>query len=262
MAASEPAFGVEIARDSEEAGPGAVRISVRGELDSASALALLDAVHEVLSSGKPSEFTLDLSAVQFIDSTGLRALIETQHKAARQEVSLVVVPAPDRVTQQLQIAGVAEHLRLVEDGQTPPAERDFLEQADLELTADIQAPSRARTMVRQQLDDVVEQSVLASVVLMTSELVTNAVLHPSVGPPSAVGLRVVVFPDRVRVEVDDPGPGFDPSAQTMDRSQVPGPDQGGRGLFVVDRSAARWGVRELETDRGQRFSVWFEVDRA
>ncbi len=96
---------------------------------------------------------------------------------------------------------------------------------------------------------------------MTSELMTNAVRHSMASHSSSiVGLRVVQFPDCVRVEVDDPGPGFDPSAQALEPAPLPGPDQGGRGLFVVDRSAERWGVRRLENDRGRRFSVWFEIE--
>jgi anti-sigma regulatory factor (Ser/Thr protein kinase) len=101
--------------------------------------------------------------------------------------------------------------------------------------------------------------VLAGVVLMTSELVTNAVRHASAGRPSTVGLRVAVFPKYVRVEVDDPGQGFDPSEHTFEGGRISGPGHGGRGLFVVDRTATRWGSGRGQTDRGRRFSVWFEI---
>jgi anti-sigma regulatory factor (Ser/Thr protein kinase) len=50
--------------------------------------------------------------------------------------------------------------------------------------------------------------------------------------------------------VTDHGPGFEPAPAR------PGPDQvAGRGLFLVDALADRWG----SADGGTR--VWFEVDR-
>jgi anti-anti-sigma factor len=240
-----------------------VQIAVAGELDGASAPALLEAFHNLVSGGELGHLTLDLAGLQFVDSAGLRSLIELQHEAHRRDVQLVVVPAPEEVTHLLELAGVAQRLRLVDEvpGRTP--ESDFLERTDAEYAADALAPSRARSTVRELLAEALEHSVLASVVLMTSELVTNAIRHSSAAEPSSpVGLRVVTYPDCIRVEVDDPGPGFDPSTQTLEPIQVPGPDQGGRGLFVVDRSARRWGTRRLENDRGRRFAVWFEIESA
>jgi len=255
---SPPDFNLEVTRG--EAG-GAGTIAVSGEVDGAGAPALLEAFHALASGDKVRSVTLDLSRVEFIDSAGLRALIEMQHEADWQEVTLDVVPAPEAVTRLLEVAGVAQRLRLVGDGPRRPVELEFLERTDAEYTPDPLAPSRARSTVRELLGDALEQSVLSSVVLMTSELVTNAVRHSEASESSsAVGLRVVQFQDCIRVEVDDPGPGFEPSTQTLEQAPVPGPDQGGRGLFVVDRSAQRWGVRRLENDRGPRFSVWFEIE--
>src|SRR5207245_2733634 len=56
------------------------------------------------------------------------------------------------------------------------------------------------------------------------------------------------FARRVRVEVSDPGPGFQP--------RTAGPEPGGFGLMLVERLADRWGV-----DPGGRSRVWFEIDR-
>jgi anti-sigma B factor antagonist len=257
---SPPDFSLDVTRG-EAAGAGPAAIAVGGELDGASAPALLEAFHELVSPGEVHRLKLDLSRLEFIDSAGLRALIEIEHDAQRREVPLVLVPAPEAVTHLLEVAGVAQRLRLAGEDPNEQADRNFLERTDAEYTPDVLAPSRARSTVRELLRNALEQSVLSSVVLMTSELVTNAVRHSMASDSSSiVGLRVVQFHDCVRVEVDDPGPGFDPATQVLERVPVPGPDQGGRGLFVVDRSAHRWGVRRLENDRGQRFSVWFEIE--
>lgn len=258
MADKEGMFGLNVATG--EPAAGAVRIVAEGELDSGSSPELLAAARRAMADDRTTELTLDLSQLSFIDSSGMRALIELEHAAAEGKVSLVVVPAPEPVTELLHVAGVAGHLSLVENGQTLAAELDFLERSDLELPADELAPARARATVRELLGRVVEGSELEGVTLMTSELVTNAVIHSSAKRDATVGLRMVVFPEVTRIEVDDPGLGFEPGEKILAGPGVPGPGEGGRGLFVIDRLAARWGVRRHQTDRGHRFSVWFEVE--
>src|SRR5437868_6656862 len=103
--------------------------------------------------------------------------------------------------------------------------------------------------VREAFDD----AQLGYVVLMTSELVTNAVVHPEAEIQETIGLRITTFEDAVRVEVVDAGGGFDPAAPVRSA-----PD-GGRGLFLVDACSTRWGTRHENTERGGRFRVWFEL---
>jgi anti-sigma B factor antagonist len=266
------------------------QIVVQGELDNASGQQLTATYLEALSragtdSGQlagagdppaqPGEITLDLTQVDFIDSAGLRALIGLERAAAQRGAVLTVLAPPDSVTEMLELAGMADRVNLVREGETPPRESDFLERVQLDLEADDHAPRRARAAVRETLGSVLADQALANVVLMTSELVTNGVVHTSSdaaglgglrevggGQPGtlAVGLRLTRFADTIRVEVDDPGAGFDPAGKMTAAGQVPGPGEGGRGLFVVDRCATRWGIRRSETDRGPRFSVWFELE--
>jgi anti-sigma regulatory factor (Ser/Thr protein kinase) len=114
------------------------------------------------------------------------------------------------------------------------------------------APGRARAEVREALAGRLDQADIATVVLLTSELVTNAVIHPTAPRDSTIGLRISVRANAVRVEVDDQGGGFDPAAPAVATGR------GGRGLFLVDRCAAKWGARRTEAERGSRFCVWFE----
>jgi anti-sigma regulatory factor (Ser/Thr protein kinase) len=114
------------------------------------------------------------------------------------------------------------------------------------------APGRARAEVREALAGRLDQEEIATVVLLTSELVTNAVIHPTAPLDSTIGLRISVRTNGVRVEVDDQGDGFDPAARAVATGR------GGRGLFLVDQCAASWGARRTEADRGNRFCVWFD----
>lgn len=91
--------------------------------------------------------------------------------------------------------------------------------------------------------------------LLVSEIATNAVRHTGLisepGFGGEVGLRLTVSPGTVRVEVTDPGPGFERPGRPS-----PDPERGsGYGLYLVDKLTDRWGV-----DRGGPNRVWIELD--
>jgi anti-sigma regulatory factor (Ser/Thr protein kinase) len=92
------------------------------------------------------------------------------------------------------------------------------------------------------------------VLLLVTELVTNAVRHAGVGTDGSLRVLFRRWPQRVRVDVTDPGIDF---ARVRPRSIGSIADgAGGWGLGLVDRIAARWGV-------GHGMSgtcVWFEVE--
>ncbi len=92
---------------------------------------------------------------------------------------------------------------------------------------------------------------MATLKLLVSEIVTNAVLHPDVGPPSTIGLYGRIEPGSIRIEVADSGGGFEY------RPRDPSRGTGGFGLYLLDKAATSWGV-----DRAPHTVVWFEVDTA
>jgi anti-sigma regulatory factor (Ser/Thr protein kinase) len=80
--------------------------------------------------------------------------------------------------------------------------------------------------------------------LLTSELVTNALLHGS----GAIGLRIDLEPAAVRIEVSDEGRG------AVEMTRQPG-RLGGWGLRVVDQLADAWGAEKGST------RVWVRLRR-
>ena len=86
--------------------------------------------------------------------------------------------------------------------------------------------------------------------IVVSELVTNAVRHGGAqGPGAIVRVDAALLDGLLRVEVSDPGPGFEPGGH--------GPrSDGGYGLHLLDRLAARWGVAGTEP-----VTVWVELSR-
>ena len=101
-----------------------------------------------------------------------------------------------------------------------------------------------RLLVRDGVDKDLEHTVC----LLASEAVTNSVRHGGLAPDDRIVLAARITRDFVRVEVRDPGPGFDPDV----RHGAPG-----YGLRMLDMLSSRWGVDRA--DSGCR--VWFEVDR-
>jgi serine/threonine-protein kinase RsbW len=85
------------------------------------------------------------------------------------------------------------------------------------------------------------------VLLLTSELVTNAVIHA----PGAIVLNVELLQNRLRVAVVDHGPGR-PVVQPPEDLSRPS----GRGMVIVDSMSSAWGVDPLP---GGAKSVWFEL---
>ncbi|MEV6520758.1 STAS domain-containing protein [Longispora sp. NPDC051575] len=92
--------------------PGAarhVRLVVEGDLDMTTSPALSTAIRTALGDGA-TEITVDLGAVAFLDSTGIRALFDGYLDATRLGGSLDVRGAGDWVRRVLEISGVAEVL--------------------------------------------------------------------------------------------------------------------------------------------------------
>ena len=117
------------------------------------------------------------------------------------------------------------------------------------LPIDAKAPAAARRLCRC-VENLADREVLESLELLVTELVTNTVRHAGLGQDGFVELEIHVFPDEVRVEVRDPGRGFDPDVVRR-RPEVRGD---GWGLYLVDQIAERWGVHQDEFQR-----VWFEL---
>jgi anti-sigma regulatory factor (Ser/Thr protein kinase) len=86
--------------------------------------------------------------------------------------------------------------------------------------------------------------------LLVTELVTNSVRHTAA---DSMTLRIAVGRAAVLTEVADTGPGFDP--QCVEQA---GDDNTGWGLFLVERLASSWGVKQ----DGPSKRVWFELRRA
>ena len=117
---------------------------------------------------------------------------------------------------------------------------------EIELPRALESAATARQAVGE-LSESLPEEVLGDVRLLVSELVTNAVRHAGGG-----AVRLVVAHGRgvLRVEVHDPGKGFEVAAPPEDPLR-----SSGWGLVLVAELADRWGV-----DHSPGTRVWFEMD--
>ena len=123
-------------------------------------------------------------------------------------------------------------------------------QVSLDVPVEAEAAAIAREVVARALVEVpVPEERIEDLRLLTSEIVTNAVRHAGLAQEDTIGVAVDVSERRVRVEVADDGPGFDPSDLPESSERV-----GGWGLRLVRQLSDRWGVIRNEPNL-----VWFEV---
>jgi anti-anti-sigma factor len=91
-----------------------VVLRLKGDLDLYTSPALDDALVEVEGEKWPT-IVLDLRELEFLDSMALRLIMRTQARAQQDGRSLVLVRGPEFVDRVLALAGLAEHLTLVDE---------------------------------------------------------------------------------------------------------------------------------------------------
>jgi anti-sigma regulatory factor (Ser/Thr protein kinase) len=119
--------------------------------------------------------------------------------------------------------------------------------ATFQLPGGTQAPARAREIVGVTIGVVLPEDQAYQASLLTSEIVSNSVLHGRASEKDQIELAMSWSAELVRLEVTDDGPGFQIPPHDPDRP-------GGWGLALVETMSDRWGI-----ERGERTRVWFEL---
>jgi anti-sigma regulatory factor (Ser/Thr protein kinase) len=118
----------------------------------------------------------------------------------------------------------------------------------VDLAHDQDSPAAARRAL-DDLADHLPRRRLQDAQLLVSELVTNAIRHAGLEREDVITVAVEASDLALRIEVSDPGPGFDPDDPDPGRAS-------GWGLYLVRELSDRWGV-----ERNAPTRVWFELDR-
>jgi anti-sigma regulatory factor (Ser/Thr protein kinase) len=120
---------------------------------------------------------------------------------------------------------------------------------ELTLARNVQAPSLARNAIAERADALgLDRSLAQSLILLVSEVVSNAVRHSKADPKAPVELLATFGEKAIRVTVTDAGDGFIPQPRDPARTHD------GYGLYLLEKVAERWGV-----ESGGDTRVWFEM---
>jgi anti-sigma regulatory factor (Ser/Thr protein kinase) len=125
-----------------------------------------------------------------------------------------------------------------------------------EFDAIFSAPAKARRFVSERLQRWELGELVDTATLLTSELVSNAVMHANTGPSVVVAVADGVL----EVGVSDHNPDLPPRPPPLaapfglDSEAVRVP-KGGRGILLVDLLADQWGA----TPVGDGKQVWYQL---
>jgi anti-sigma regulatory factor (Ser/Thr protein kinase) len=121
---------------------------------------------------------------------------------------------------------------------------------EVDLARDPDSAAEARRALGEVSDHLSPRR-LEDARLLVSELVTNAIRHAGLEDDDVIRLVVVTGERALRIEVCDPGQGFELAEPEPDPARP-----SGWGLYLVRELSDRWGVERTEETR-----VWFELDR-
>jgi anti-sigma regulatory factor (Ser/Thr protein kinase) len=122
------------------------------------------------------------------------------------------------------------------------------EKQTFRVRAEAHSVPHARERVIQLAEPFVDAERIADLRLVISEVITNAVRHGGAGD-----MLVAVTPKQsyLCVQVTDTGDGFAPRPRAFEPD-----DDGGFGLFLIERLTRRWGLTREDSNT----RVWFEFD--
>jgi anti-sigma regulatory factor (Ser/Thr protein kinase) len=118
------------------------------------------------------------------------------------------------------------------------------------------APAEARRRVRDAIRSWQVPVDLDAALLLTSELVTNAVRHEAGQGAQAVVLAIARSRGRLRVDVHDT------SCSLPTVAEVPADAETGRGLLLVETLSDEWGFYRTPAGKAVYFTLAFEPDEA
>lgn len=130
-----------------------------------------------------------------------------------------------------------------------PAQALAFDPLHMVLARATSAPGAARGALFQLAERAgIEGRTRSTLLLLASEVVSNAVLHSPAASGEPIELDARIEAARLRVCVSDAGGGFEPQGRD------PAREEGGYGLYLLEKAADAWGV-----EGGARTTVWFEL---
>ncbi|MDI6098963.1 STAS domain-containing protein [Actinoplanes sp. NEAU-A12] len=107
-AATRNRLALTVAADSTSV----VRIAVTGDIDAMSADQMHKSVIDALRRHRPMRIDVDMRAVTFLDSAGIRCLLVCRHDCSKMECGFVLLDPQPMARQVLRVTALEEHFGL------------------------------------------------------------------------------------------------------------------------------------------------------
>ena len=220
-------------------------LAARGPISDDDAPALLNALADAASLA-PRGVLLDLTQTTSVAPAAVEALREARELAPGwPRPAFVVCSDSDAIIEALG-GSVPVHARR-EEALAHVDDRRCAQRHQIPLADSVRSPARARQATADMVTRLHLEPMGDDLVLVVSELVTNAVRHAE--PP--VSLELQADEHRVTVAVADGSPGRPTPRRPADDAE------GGRGLSMIDLLAAEMGVRPSPPGK----TVWAALAR-
>ncbi len=218
-------------------------VRLAGEVDMTGCERVSDVLSEVLGAGSTCP-RVDLAGVSFMDTTGLRSLLDWRERFIMRNCSLEVVSINPLVRKVFEVAGQTEIIHKSAEF-SPPIVSDAHPITDCAAVTEdraiasftVSASLRYGKIVRNRVAEMgglglFSDEELADLKLAVGEALTNAVRHGSCLPSATVAVRCITSSDKLTVEISDEGPGFDPDCVLQAHSGGE-PLEHGRGITFM-----------------------------
>ena len=103
---------MEIISNVTDTDNGILYVKLSGDIDHHSAKSVRDSVDNLIRNNHPAQLELDLSAIEFMDSSGLGLVLGRYKKQTDMGGTMKIINPTKRVTQILQLAGVEKIIKI------------------------------------------------------------------------------------------------------------------------------------------------------
>lgn len=213
-------------------------VIIDGDIDYSNSGDLKDTVQYLVDSGHNS-IDLDMSAVEFIDSSGIRVLLQYAMTLPQSGGMLRLYSPTDMVNYTLSRLGVNSILGIPDYGTTNRAwesSASYTRQQGQTVSFAVPSEVRSPGIIRRRVDEIVAELEFsdrerADIKLAVGEAAANAVRHGSRSEGSTITVSCTVDEKRLTIEISDHGDGFNPGkVRPPDFARLP---TGGMGLAII-----------------------------
>lgn len=215
-------------------------ITLKGEVDFHNAQAIRDTVSGLLRREKFT-FTIDASHLQFIDSSGLSALLDAARAARAHGGEVKLLSPGSQLIHVLTISGFAPYFSIIPKGGEVPRQRRKRPEASVESAWQVtqfEIPQKTELIaqVRNRVASFAEslpftQQDIEDIKLAVGEASSNAIRYGCPDSKDNIMVRCSHDGQCLRVQIKDNGPCFNPDG--IEPPTVDALDEGGRGIYFM-----------------------------